>query len=47
MMPRKELVELYQIATKDPCNFLYNLAAPKLDDTFFITFTKHITFSDK
>ncbi len=47
MMPRKELVELYQMATKDPYSFLYiNLVAPKLDDTFFITFTKKITFSD-
>ena len=47
MMPRKELVELYQMATKDPYSFLYiNLVAPKLDGTFFITFTKKITFSD-
>ena len=47
MMPRKELVELYQMATKDPYSFLYiNLVAPKIDDAFFITFTKKITFSD-
>jgi hypothetical protein len=47
MMPRKELLELYQLATKEPYSFLYiNLVAPKLDDTFFITFTKKITFSD-
>ena len=47
MIGRKELIELYQMATKDPYSFLYiNLVAPKLNDTFFITFSKKITFDD-
>ena len=47
MIGRKELIELYQMATKDPYSFLYiNLIAPKLNDTFFITFSKKITFDD-
>ncbi len=47
MIGRKELIELNQMATKDPYSFLYiNLVAPKLNDTFFITFSKKITFDD-
>ncbi len=47
MIGRKELIELYQIATKDPYSFLYiNLVAPKLNDTFFITFSNKITFDE-
>ena len=43
LIPRKELVEIYQLATKEPYSFLYiNLVAPKLNDTFFINFTKKI-----
>ncbi len=47
MLPRKELVELYQMATKDPYSFLYiNLVAKSLNEMFYITFKNKITFDD-
>jgi hypothetical protein len=43
LIPRKELIELYQLATKEPYSFLYiNLVAPRLNDTFYINFTHKI-----
>jgi hypothetical protein len=47
MLPRKELIEIYQLATKDPYSFLYiNLVAKTLNDMFYITFKNKITFDD-
>ena len=47
MLPRKELVELYQMATKDPYSFLYiSLVAKSLNEMFYITFKNKITFDD-
>ena len=47
MLPRKELIEIYQLATKDPYSFLYiNLVAETLNDMFYITFKNNITFDD-
>jgi hypothetical protein len=47
MLPRKELLELYNLATKEPYSFLYcNLVAKKLNDMFYITFKKKVTFDD-
>ena len=47
MLPRKELLELYQEATKEPYSFLYcNLVAKTLNDMFYITFKHKVTFSD-
>ena len=44
LIQRKELVEIYQLATKEPYSFLYiNLVATRLNDTFFINFTKKIS----
>jgi hypothetical protein len=43
LVPRKELLEIYNLATKAPYSFLYiNLVAPKLNDAFFIIFTHNI-----
>jgi hypothetical protein len=43
LIPRKELIELYQLATKEPYSFLYiNLVAPRIKDTFYINFTHKI-----
>jgi hypothetical protein len=43
LVPRKELIEIYNLATKEPYSFLYiNLVAPRLNDTFFINFTHKI-----
>jgi hypothetical protein len=43
LIPRKELVELYHLATKEPYSFVYiNLVAPRINDTFFINFTHNI-----
>mgnify|MGYP000417741973 CR=1 FL=1 len=40
---RKELLEMYTMATQDPYSFLYcNLVAPKLNDMFYIRFDKQI-----
>ena len=39
MLPRKELIELYQLATKEPYSFLYiNLVAKTLNNMFYINF---------
>ncbi len=47
MLPRKELIEIYQLATKEPYSFLYiNLVAKTLNDMFYITFKNKITFDD-
>jgi hypothetical protein len=45
MLPRKELIEIYQLATKEPYSFLYiNLVAKTLNDMFYITFKNKVTF---
>ena len=47
MLPRKELIEIYHLATKEPYSFLYiNLVAKALNDMFYITFRNKITFDD-
>jgi hypothetical protein len=47
MVGKKELLEIYHLATKEPYSFLYiNLVAPKINDAFFITFTQKIELSD-
>ena len=47
LVPRKELIEIYQVATKEPYSFLYiNLVASRLNDTFFINFTQKIELED-
>jgi hypothetical protein len=47
LVPRKELIEIYHLATKEPYSFLYiNLVAPRLNDTFFINFTQKIELED-
>ncbi len=47
MLPRKEIIEIYQLATKEPYSFLYiNLVAKTLNDMFYITFQNKITFDD-
>ena len=39
MLPRKEIIEIYQLATKEPYSFLYiNLVAKKKEDMMFIRF---------
>jgi hypothetical protein len=43
MVGKKELLEIYHLATKEPYSFLYiNLVAPRLNDTFYINFTHKI-----
>jgi hypothetical protein len=40
---RKELLELYNLATKEPYSFLYiNLVSPKINDMFYINFNQKI-----
>jgi hypothetical protein len=47
LVPRKELIEIYHLATKEPYSFLYiNLVARKLNDTLFINFTQKIERED-
>ena len=47
MLPRKELIELYQLATKEPYSFLYiNLVAKTLNNMFYINFKQKVTFDD-
>ena len=47
MLPRKELIELYQLATKEPYSFLYiNLVAKTLNNMFYINFKQKVTFGD-
>ena len=45
ILPRKELVELYQLATKEPYSFLcINLVAKTLNSMFYINFQQKVTF---
>ena len=47
MLPRKELIEVYQLATKEPYSFLYmNLVAKTLNAMFYIHFKQKVTFDD-
>jgi hypothetical protein len=47
VVPRKELIEIYHLATREPYSLLYiNLIAPRLNDTFFINFTQKIELED-
>ncbi len=47
MLHRKELVEIYQLAMKEPYSFLYiNLVAKTLNDMIYITFRTKVTFDD-
>jgi hypothetical protein len=40
---RKELLEIYNLATKEPYSFLYiNLVSPKINDMFYINFNQQI-----
>jgi hypothetical protein len=40
---RKELLEIYNLATKEPYSFLYiNLVSPKINDMFYINFNQKI-----
>jgi hypothetical protein len=44
---RKELFEVYNLATKEPYRFLYiNLVSPKVNDMFYINFNQKIILSD-
>jgi hypothetical protein len=44
---RKELLYIYNLATKEPSSFLYiNLVSPKINDMFYINFNKKILLSD-
>ena len=43
MLPRKELIELYQLATKEPYSFLdINLVAKTLNTMFYINFKQKL-----
>jgi hypothetical protein len=43
---RKELLEIYNLATKEPYSFLYiNLVSPKINDMFYINFNQKIIIS--
>ncbi len=47
LLPRKELLELYQLATKEPYSFLYiNLVAKTLNNMFYVNFKQKVTFDD-
>ena len=47
MLPRKELIEVYQLATKEPYSFLYiNLVAKTLNTMLYINFKQKVTFDD-
>jgi hypothetical protein len=44
---RKELLEIYNLATKEPYSFLYiNLLSSKINDMFYINFNQQIILSD-
>ena len=44
---RKELLEMYYLATKEPYSFLYiNLVSPKINDLFYINFNQRLQISD-
>ena len=47
LIPRKELIEIYHLATPEPYSFSYiNLVARRVNDTFFINFTQKIELED-
>ena len=47
LLPRMELLEIYNLVTKDPYSFFYiDLVAKTLNDMFYITFTNNVTFDD-
>ena len=42
---RKELLEMYYLATKEPYSFLYiNLVSPTIKDMFYINFNQKLLF---
>ena len=44
---RKELLEMYYLATKEPYSFLYiNLVSPKIQDMFYINFNQKLQISE-
>ena len=44
---RKELLEMYYLATKEPYSFLYiNLVSPKINDLFYNNFNQRLQISD-
>ena len=47
MIDKKTLMEIYRLATKEPYSFLYvELNAKRLNETFFINFSKKIMIDD-
>ena len=45
-VPRNELLEMYNIATKEPYRFLYiNLVSPKINDMYYISFNQKLQIS--
>jgi hypothetical protein len=47
LLTRKELLEIYNLATTEPYSFLYiNLVSPKINDMFYINFNQKIIISD-
>ena len=44
---RKELLEMYHLATKEPYSFLYiNLVSPTIENMFYINFNQRLQISD-
>ena len=44
---RKELLEMYNLGTKEPYSFLYiNLFSPKINDMFYINFNQKLQILD-
>ena len=44
---RKELLEMYNLATREPYSFLYiNLVSPNINDMFYINFNQQLQISD-
>ena len=44
---RKELLEMYNLATTEPCSFLYiNLVSPRNNDMCYINFNQQLKISD-
>ena len=44
---RKELLEMYHLATKEPYSFLYiNLVSPTIENMFYINFNQRLKISD-
>jgi hypothetical protein len=47
LLTRKELLEIYNLATKEPYSVLYiNLVSPKINDMLSINFNQKIILSD-